>query len=89
MSFSGVRFDDLLNKHDTSNPSDDGNFTAIALNTSNPKIPGFMFANGTKIEFNNASGNWDVASWAGREVQVGLKWLLPLLIAGLASLFLP
>ena len=89
MSFSGIRYDDLLDKYDTSHPSDNGNFTAIALNTSNPKIPGFMFANGTKIEFNNASGNWDVASWAEREVQVGLEWLLLLLMAGLASVFLP
>ncbi|KAE9374016.1 hypothetical protein N431DRAFT_454827 [Stipitochalara longipes BDJ] len=74
MSFTGTRLDDLKNPHDQNNPYVNGNFSSIALNTSNPKIPGFMFANGTKIEFSNAtSGNWDAKSG---DVKSGAeKWL--------------
>jgi hypothetical protein len=81
MSFSGVRVDDLKDQYDTDNPLDNGIYTSIALNTSNPEVPTFMFANGSRVEFKNSSGVWYAESLASREVEVvRLQWLLLLLM---------
>jgi hypothetical protein len=81
MSFSGVRVDDLKDQYDTDNPLDNGIYTSIALNTSNPEVPTFTFANGSRIEFKNSSGVWYAESLASREVEVvRLQWLLLLLM---------
>lgn len=94
MSFSGVRLDDVTDQFDTYNPYDNKNFTVIALNTSNPKVSTFMFANGSKMEFKNHSGTWDAeatvaTSLAPRKLKVvGLQWLLPFLVAGLGGFVL-
>ncbi|KAE9378649.1 hypothetical protein N431DRAFT_363280 [Stipitochalara longipes BDJ] len=85
MSFFGSRVDDLNNQHNPVNPFDNGNYTTIALNSSNPKVPGFMFVNGSRIEFNG-----DVAfasqSSSGGQMVVGMQWFVMLMIVGLASL---
>ena len=85
MSFSGARVDDLYNQHDLFNPYDNGNYTAIALNSSNPNAPGFMFANGSRIEFN---GDVAFATQSSSGIQAeGMQWIarLSLIVAGLAS----
>ena len=86
MYFAGARVDDLYNHgHDYFNPYDNGNYTAIALNSSNPKAPGFMFANGSRIEFN---GDVAFASQSSSCVKAEeMQWVarLSLIAAGLAS----
>lgn len=82
MSFSGARVDDLYNHF---NPYDNGNYTAIALNSSNPNAPGFMFANGFRIVFN---GDVAFATQSSSGIQAeGMQWIarLSLIVAGLAS----
>jgi len=78
LSFSSTRVDNTSDEHDDYNPYDNGNFVAIALNTSNPKLPTFMFANGSKIEWTNkTTGYWAIAaSRAERGVQPEFKWLV-------------
>jgi hypothetical protein len=86
MYFSGARVDDLYNHGlDSFNPYDNGNYTASALNSSNPKAPGFMFANGSRIEF---GGDVAFASQSSSGVQAeAMQWIarLSLIIAGIAS----
>jgi hypothetical protein len=83
ISYSGSRVDELQYKYDSWNPVDNGNYTAIALNTSNPKVPGFMFANGSRIEFKD---NIAFASQTSNGFQVASKqWIASLGIVGLAS----
>lgn len=91
MSFSGIRVDDLGDKYDTYNPRDNGNYTSISLNTSNPLVPNFMFTNGSKIEFRNDSGFWNAAAatTTSGEVEISRpQWLLFSIIAALWAVFL-
>jgi len=61
MLFEGQRVDDdpTADGLPYAEPTDGGHEVAIALDTSNPKMPMFTFANGTKIKFNNTyDGIW-------------------------------
>jgi hypothetical protein len=95
MSFSGSRLDDVTDQFDDYNPKDNGNFTVIALNTSDPKVPTFMFANGSKFEFQNHPDGWDAelvtnsTSLAPREVKAtGVQWVLLSLMAAVGGFVL-
>ena len=53
----------MSDKYDSEIPYDNGKFVVIALNTSNPKLPTFMFANGSKVEWTNkTTGYWAIAA---------------------------
>jgi len=85
MSFSGSRIDDPTNQYDSYNPYDNGNFTSISLNTTNPKVPGFMFSNGSKIEFKDNVAV-AVSNLATRELELRLQWLLSLLMVAVGCI---
>ncbi|CZR67571.1 uncharacterized protein PAC_17470 [Phialocephala subalpina] len=71
-SFSGSRVDDLHNYH--------------PLNSSNPKVLSFMFANGSKIKF---KGDVAFESQASSGFQMaGMQWIVSLMLTGLASFVL-
>lgn len=77
MEFHGSRADDL---DSGTNPRDRGNYSAIALNASDPTRPGFMFVNGTEFVWKQYSdGAWGASSSdegsSGVAVSVGLKKL--------------
>jgi hypothetical protein len=95
-SFSGTRVDKIYYTGSPSvEPYDNGNYTPISLNTSNPSKPSFNFVNGSQFIWkSNSHGQWSaVVSAAALSIDTSLalwlKWLWLLLMVvtgGLLSL---
>ena len=91
LSFSGTRADDLDNEpyYTPTNPRDNGQYAVISLNTSDPKVPRFTFANGSKIVFGKQTGDygtWEIKAVAAKPIRI--QWLLLLGMVGLSGFVL-
>jgi hypothetical protein len=89
-SFSGSRVDD---NRPGWKPSDNGNYTPIALNTADPAKPRFQFTNGSQFVWKNYfNGRSAIASAAALSIDESIAlwwkwlWLLLMVVAGGLSL---
>ncbi|RHZ48371.1 uncharacterized protein CDV56_103214 [Aspergillus thermomutatus] len=92
-SFSGTRVDRNSAGSPIVEPYNNGNYTPIALNTSNPMEPTFNFINGSQFIWKNYShGEWSAVATSAtglsidKNLALWLKWLWLLFMVGTGGL---
>ncbi|KAF7121818.1 hypothetical protein CNMCM5793_009371 [Aspergillus hiratsukae] len=80
-SFTGARVDKNTAGSPRAQPYDNGHYTPISMNTSNPSKPSFNFVNGSQFVWKNWSrGDWSAVASApalsvDKNLALWLKWL--------------